>query len=190
MYMANVALDQDVPPVYFGGWETAAAAIGMDPDTKRASSKETFRQAMSFLREAGAVVTSGQARAGVRAEYALSLDPAVTYRPVGSGRDIKWTEVRRDKAVLPQEGQEIIAPQSQGHIAPTGARPRCERGKTTLSPRSTHEPQKEYKEEDIILLPVSPEDRNDWNVQDERNRQSALLLQRQAEYEQNQRQSA
>lgn len=190
MYLANVALDQDVPPVYFGGWEAAAAAIGMDPERKRASSKETFRQAMSLLREAGAVVTSGQARAGVRAEYALALDPTVTFLPVGTGRDIKWTEVRRVKATLPQVGQENIAPQSQGRIAPTGTSPRCERGKTTLPPRSTQEPQEEYKEEDRYGLPVSPPDTGEWSLQDERNRQSAGLLKRQVEYEQNQRQSA
>jgi len=189
-YMANVALDQAVPPVYFGGWEAGATAIGMDPEKKPASSKETFRQAMSLLRAAGAVVTSGQARAGVRAEYALALDPKVTYLPLGAGRGISWSEVRRDKATLPQEGQENIAPHNQGHIAPTGTSPRCERGKATLPPRNTQEPQEEYKKEDSIGLPVSPVDTSDWSVQDERNRQSALLLQRQAEYEQNQRQSA
>lgn len=189
MYMANVALDQDVPPVYFGGWETAAAAIGMDPTTKRASAKETFRKAMSTLREAGAVVTSRQARSGVRAEYALALDPTLTYLPVGTGRNIKWTEVRRDKARLPQVGQENLAPQSQDLIVPAGASPRCQRDKATLPPRSTQEPQEEYREEDSLYLPVSPAGRSGWSVQDERNRQSELLLQRQGEYEQNQRKS-
>ena len=31
LYMANVSLDADRPPVYFGGWEAAARALGLDP---------------------------------------------------------------------------------------------------------------------------------------------------------------
>lgn len=96
-YMALVSLDSDSPAVYFGGWEALALAIGCDPASNPTSAAEQVRRVTSKLASAGAVVSSGRARAGVRAEYALALDPLRTWRPIpGTGRGTAWEPVTRD----------------------------------------------------------------------------------------------
>ncbi|ALQ31221.1 hypothetical protein AA310_05810 [Arthrobacter sp. YC-RL1] len=94
-YMANVSLDADFPPVYFGGWEALAAALGADIDSKRESSRRTAVRVLGALAKAGAIVSSGKARTGVRAEYALALDPKFSFVPSGTGRNIEWQQVPR-----------------------------------------------------------------------------------------------
>ncbi len=92
-FMANTALDADTPPVYFGGWEALAAALGCDVEAKPENARRTAVRALSALAQAGPIISSGQARTGVRAEYALALDPSVTYEPIGQGRNVKWKKV-------------------------------------------------------------------------------------------------
>jgi|GEM_PF-5441636 len=143
-FMANMALDADKPPVYFGGWEAVAAALGLDCEGKRASAKEVHRQTLASLVAAGAVVSSGQARLRVRAEYALALDPAMTFEPEGTGRNIQWTAAPRQgrgNETLPHVGQQNIAPRSNESLPHVGQRDVGGRGNETLPPRSTEEPQ-------------------------------------------------
>lgn len=89
VFMANMALDKDHPPVYYGGWEAIAESM------QGCASKRTTMKILKSLADAGAIVSSGQARAGVRAEYALALDPGVTFKAVGSGRHVSWESVER-----------------------------------------------------------------------------------------------
>ncbi|WP_121866531.1 hypothetical protein [Glutamicibacter nicotianae] len=95
VFMANISLDSGAPPVYFGGWEALAAALGADPEGKRDSARRTAVRVLGSLAKAGAIVSSGQARTGVRAEYALALDPSFTFLPVGKGRGITWQQIPR-----------------------------------------------------------------------------------------------
>lgn len=97
-YMANISMDADAPPVYFGGWEALAVALGADPHGNPQSGRRTAVRVLGALSKAGAIVSSGQARTGVRAEYALALDPEATFKPVGKGRNVKWTRVERETA--------------------------------------------------------------------------------------------
>ena len=83
-YMAAVSLDQDKPPVYFGGWEAGAMALGLDCIKKASSSAEQYRRVVSQLKRSGAIVSDGKARYGNAAEYALTLDPLRTVRPNGT----------------------------------------------------------------------------------------------------------
>ncbi|MGJ5610474.1 hypothetical protein, partial [Micrococcus luteus] len=77
-FLALVSLDAGNPPVYFGGWADAARAIGLDPEGNPGSARKNVRQAFQRLATAGALVSSGKAHTGRRAEYALTLDPACT----------------------------------------------------------------------------------------------------------------
>lgn len=109
IFMANISLDADTPPVYFGGWEALANALGADLEGKRESARRTAVRVLGALTKSGAIVSSGQARTGVRAEYALALDPSVTYKPTGKGRNVTWQQVR----VSPQP-ETAKATQSKG----------------------------------------------------------------------------
>ncbi|MCX2746699.1 hypothetical protein OOZ51_02585 [Arthrobacter sp. MI7-26] len=169
LYMANTSLDTEQggvdekgkptlkpsrPPRYFGGWEDAAEAIGLDPRGKKDSAKETFRQAVANLVKAGAVVSSGNARIGTRAEYALALDRDETFQPeIVDSHDpdkrpvIRWHPIKRAKKTLPLVGQENIG----------------DRGKKTLPPRSTSGTTTGIQEE-----PLSPQasksPANEWST--------------------------
>ena len=92
VYMAVKSMDDDVPPRYWGGWENLAVVLGhgtSKPETARVLTNRT----LSALSKAGAIVSSGQARQGVRAEYALALHPSLTCIPTGRGRNIVWQQV-------------------------------------------------------------------------------------------------
>lgn len=86
-YLALVSMDDGRPPVYFGGWEAAARAIGLDPEGNPESARKNVRQAFQRLALAGALVSSGKAHTGRRAEYALTLDPARSAVATGAARD-------------------------------------------------------------------------------------------------------
>lgn len=86
VYMANTARDADTPPVYYGGWENLAHALGQDADDP---GKRTALRALATLAKAGAITSSGNAHKGVRAEYALNLG-TTTWQPTGKGRDVTW----------------------------------------------------------------------------------------------------
>ncbi|MFJ6453780.1 hypothetical protein [Paenarthrobacter sp. NPDC091669] len=112
-YMALISLDADNPPVFFGGWEAVAAALGLDCQGKRASAERATMQVFAALREAGAIVSSGQARMKVRAEYAISLDPAFTFLPAdsgigGGGRGVSWSQIPRDTLRNPRESEDSL----------------------------------------------------------------------------------
>lgn len=99
-YMALCTDDRDAVPVYWGGWAKAAAALGVDPVFNTANAKKIFQQSIAKLRKAGAVVSSGHAGPGQRAEYAITLDPEMTAQaeiePSENGRKvIHWTAVPR-----------------------------------------------------------------------------------------------
>lgn len=107
LFMANMALDADKPPVYFGGWSALADALGLGGAS---SAKRMTMQTLAALREAGVVVSSGQARMNVRAEYALALEHAFTFEPRGSGRGVTWVQVPRDKDRVHQKDTHLDAP--------------------------------------------------------------------------------
>ncbi|MFS0717578.1 hypothetical protein ABC337_11495 [Arthrobacter sp. 1P04PC] len=162
-FMANTALDADNPPVYFGGWTAVAEALGYDAEGKRANAKEQFRRALSSLVAAGAVVSSGQARLGVRAEYALTLDPQLTYLPSGSGRagrGIAWTATAREDSrecresadrgtrEVPQVDHLRGAPPATEKVPHVGHPEGGMRATQEVPPRSTEEPQGGIPEEE------------------------------------------
>lgn len=146
-YMSMISMDAATPPVYFGGWEAAAVALGLDPRVKRASAKESFRQVVASLTASGAIVSSGHARTGSRAEYAVSLDPAVTYSATvhhtNSGRPIvHWQDVPREG-----RGNDSLPHDANDPLPQVGQRSIGNRGNESLPPRRTQEQLQEYREE-------------------------------------------
>lgn len=94
--MALTARDDGAPPLYYGGWEALAAALGYwkpgaDPESVR---RQTQRVITKLVRK-GVITSSGQARPRVRAEYALNQDPLYQFEPVGEGRAVTWRRVPR-----------------------------------------------------------------------------------------------
>lgn len=114
--MAVVSLDDDTPPRFFDHWERIAEAIGSLPDRgdyptqdaylkATASAQRQIEKAIQSLAEAGAITYSGQARKGIKAEYALALDPSIGWVCKGMRLDQKdgrlkgvWEPVDRDSA--------------------------------------------------------------------------------------------
>ena len=90
VYMANTARDNDTPPVYYGGWEALAHALGQDPDE---TGKRTALRDLAALAKVGAATSSGNAHKGVRAEYALNFN-GHQWTPEGSGRNVTWTTTK------------------------------------------------------------------------------------------------
>lgn len=123
-YFALQSRDDDSPPRYFGGWQSGAEALGLDPFGKRhRSAAEVFRKTSASLRQAGAIVSSGST-GGSRSEYALTLDPTVSYAPTVAGYRnghpvINWEPLER--VYLPQQNvgaqtQQNVAPQPQRNV--------------------------------------------------------------------------
>lgn len=206
LFMANMALDADKPPVYFGGWEAVASALGLDCEGRRRSAEEVYRKTLASLGAAGAVVSSGQAKLGVRAEYALALDPAMTFEPAGTGRNIKWTSLprtERPNETLPQVPQRNVAPppnETLGHVPQQNV---GDRPNKTLPPRSTEEPQGGVLEEKQGGIQVANQNSlttaregemhelvGNPSIEDERSRQLAAMEQRMAEYDKSQERKA
>lgn len=121
-YMANVSIDQHTPPIYFGGWEAVARALGHDAADKPENARRAAVRVIAALSKAGALVSSGQARPGVRAEYALALDPKVTFVPKGQGRNVTWEEVPRttepETAIVPRRETASVPPPETQNVAP------------------------------------------------------------------------
>lgn len=205
-FMANMSLDADKPPVYFGGWEAVASALGLDCEGKRDNAKEQFRRTVSALVASGAVVSSGQARLRIRAEYALALDPEATFQPAGNGRDIEWTMVpraERGTQKVPHVGHRKGAPLPTEKVPHVGHPESGDRGTQKVPPRSTEEPLGGVLEEqqggiqitsafsltnarasELHALDEMP------SIEDERSRQLDLMEQRVAEYEKQQEREA
>lgn len=161
-YMALIALDADKPPVYFGGWKAVAEALGLDTEGKRASSQEAFRQTIAKLATAGVVISSAEARLGVRAEYALALDPEQSYAKwdhgrAGSGRGVSWKPVPREataagpyvspNGTLPHVPQQNIAPPPNETLPHVPQQDIGNSPNETLPPMSTEEPRGGIQEE-------------------------------------------
>lgn len=146
-YMANVTIDQHTPPVYFGGWEALAAALGLDVDDTekgQANAKRSTLRVLSALAKAGGIVSSGQARAGVRAEYALALDPDKTYRPVGKGREVTWEAVPRSTS----QGDSYSHPKGDSDGHPQGDSQWYSRVTASDTPRNNPQEQLEEQQEE------------------------------------------
>lgn len=107
IYMAHTALDSGRPPVYFGGWREAARAIGLDPEGKPDSARAVFGRSVSALRKAGALVWSGTAHTGRRAEYALTLDPEHTAIPARTTINERGRTVTAWERVVRATGQPV-----------------------------------------------------------------------------------
>lgn len=106
-YMALMSLDGDEPPRFFAEWKALASAIGIDPEGNEELARRNTLKVLSGLKRAGAIVPSGQARTGVRAEYALALDPKYTFRPVGAGREVEWERVARPETCVSKTDTQV-----------------------------------------------------------------------------------
>ena len=96
IHMAVHALDGHDPPLYYGGWEAVAHALGRwTPGADPASVRRQTQRVITDLARAGVITSSGQARPRVRAEYALNLDPRYRFEPAGHGREVTWRRVPR-----------------------------------------------------------------------------------------------
>lgn len=117
VHMALTSKDGETPPRYYKGWQAIAEAIGLDPDSKTAP--ELVRRSIQALVDAGALVPSGRAYAGVRAEYALALDLNATWQPtLGDGREVGWSRVDRSGAPTDRRGnKDRKAPTNRGGSA-------------------------------------------------------------------------
>ncbi|WP_409480553.1 hypothetical protein [Micrococcus luteus] len=163
-YLALVSRDDGRPPVYFGGWEAAARAIGLDPEGNPASARRNVFKAMSSLTAAGALVPSGAAHTGRRAEYALTLDPARSAVATGAARDgngrlvTTWAVLDRatgrpvDKSSrIWERGTETVTQRETETVTQKGDRNGPKRETGTVTPTTTDEPHQEYREENIAL---------------------------------------
>lgn len=163
-YLALVSRDDGRPPVYFGGWEAAARAIGLDPEGNPGSARRNVLKAMSSLTAAGALVPSGAAHTGRRAEYALTLDPARSAVATGATRDgngrlvTTWAAVDRatrepvdNQARIWERETETVTQRMTGTVTQKGDRNGPKRETETVTPTTTDEPHQEYREENIAL---------------------------------------
>lgn len=118
--MASLSMDNANPPVFFGDRGDLAWAIGA-PIRNEEAAQKAVQEVMKELRRDGAIVWSRQARAGVKASYALALDFEYTWQPIGAGRNIEWQKVARAEipagmqskdaaGMLPAKGEEISTP--------------------------------------------------------------------------------
>ncbi|WP_138417982.1 hypothetical protein [Sinomonas gamaensis] len=149
-YMALISKDTDSPSVYWGGWQKIAQAIGLDPEAKY--SDELVRRAVAKLVKVGAIVPSGRARVGIRAEYALALDPRTTWAPtLGKGREVSWTPLEREPSqtvgAQPKEPSQSVGAPSAQPVRAQPPRSVRESPHQPSGPRSTQEPQEEYGED-------------------------------------------
>jgi hypothetical protein len=180
LFMANTALDADAPARFWGGWEALALALGLDTgngsddDAKRAAknASEQVRRALAALAEAGAVVSSSAARFNIRAEYALALDPAYTFKPSGTGRQVTWEKVERDSTKKvesshqkggtdPREGRSDSTEKVEGSHQKGGEVPpeRWEVSTEKVPPMSSEEELEEKREEEDDVRPMAQEER-------------------------------
>ena len=149
--MGLTAKDDDMPRLYWGGMEPIANAVGADWQGNPESAKRTVMKVIKSLTDAGLIVSSGQARMGVRAEYAITLDPLLTYQPTGSGRAIKWKPVPRadprvnkpdtlqgERNVPPALPETFTQPTNETFTQPTNE---------TFTPRNHRGTTKEYADE-------------------------------------------
>lgn len=162
-YLALVSLDTGRPPVYFGGWADAARAIGLDPDSNPDSARRNVLKALGTLANAGALVSSGAAHSGRRAEYALTLDPARSVVATGTARSphgrtvTTWTEVERG-TLQPVDKErriwervtETVTERETGTVTQKGDQNGPERGTGTVTPRTDDDPHQEHPEENIV----------------------------------------
>lgn len=171
LFMANTALDADDPPRYWKSWQPLALALGFDigdgtNERIVANASEQIRRVLASLAKAGAVVSSARARTNIKAEYALALDPAYTFKPSGVGRQVTWEKVERDSTGKVEsshrkggEGRsdstekDGSSHQEGGEVPPN----RWKVPTKKVPPMSSEEPIKEKKEEESGIRP-SPAD--------------------------------
>ncbi|RKO27651.1 hypothetical protein D7Z96_01640 [Pseudarthrobacter phenanthrenivorans] len=194
-FMANMALDADDPPVYFAGWSAVADALGL---SDAASAKRMAMQTLAALRDAGAVVSSGQARMNVRAEYALALEHAFTFEPRGSGRGVTWVKIPRDVGRMHEKDTHQGVPKGHPQVHEKDTHQGVPKVQNRVSqkdtPRSTEEPQggiPEEKQGGIPLISASSltdahaselqELEKRPSLEDERSRQLQALEERMAQ---------
>ncbi|MFC7402908.1 hypothetical protein [Citricoccus sp. GCM10030269] len=199
LFMSNTALDADCPPVYFAGWEDVARS--MDLGGKPTTAKRATLQVLSKLSDAGAITSSGSAHSGVRAEYALNLDPDHLYEPIGRGRNVQWKEIKRVSLTHTQSKDSELAkgvqdahpedvPQTHPPVCTThtqkGVPHAPKRVSLTHTPRSTQEPQggiheepqEEYGISSSTTSPAPAADfaaDDDESLEDRKNKQAAAL---------------
>ncbi|MGP5032150.1 hypothetical protein ACTXJG_12055 [Glutamicibacter arilaitensis] len=175
IFMANIALDADEPPVYFGGWDSIADALGDEGDAlafkkdpsatpeqlrKAKAVEEKVRRVMKSLVKAGAIVSAGDARNSTMTDYALCLDRGVTYRPTGRVRTEKghrrmtWARVDNAGSPTKKVGQEStkkvgqLPPNKWGNFHRKGG----DSPTSEVGPMNTDEPYEEYRDEQINRL--------------------------------------
>lgn len=169
LFMANTALDGDAPPRYFGGWEALACALGFDVEGNPDSAERNTKKALSALVKVGAITSSGTARAGVRAEYALNLVPGHTHVPSGSGRNVTWTQQQRSDGANQGDCQGYPGVTTRGTQRGTargtqqGDRQGSGSGTARGTPRRTQDPPRgapeEEREEPVITSQRNPSTR-------------------------------
>jgi hypothetical protein len=106
LWMASLSMDKANPPVFFGDRGDLAWAIGAPIRNEKAAQK-AVQEVIKELRRDGAIVWSGQARAGVKASYALALDFEHTWHPIGAGRSIEWQKVSREAIPAGMQSKDI-----------------------------------------------------------------------------------
>lgn len=197
-FMANMALDAGKPPVFFGGWEAVASALGLDCEGRRASAERASMQVFAALRDAGAIVSSGQARIRVRAEYAISLDPDFTFQPKGTGRNISWTQVPRKSPnapyrQVPEQDVQAVVNETFRQVPERNVR---ESLNETYRPRITtgeqggvlEENEEENPSPKLLVSPAHASELQELDerpsMEDERSRQLQALEKRMAQEEQ------
>ena len=185
-YICHRCSDDDVPPVYFQGWEYLAMAAGITRGSARINTvKASVRRALRELKEAGALVASEQAGPGVRENYALTLDPKLTFAPNGFGRDVSWDAADRDISIskgdtggIPKGdtghiGMEIQEAPKRGYKAYLPKEDLTNSKESSIeygSPKSPKAPNLR-----VVSSPAEFEDDPPLTQEQERNRQAAAL---------------
>jgi hypothetical protein len=157
LYMAKMTKDDAQPPVYYAGWEVLSMSLGLDYRARPESAKRNVMATLGKLRSAGAVVSSGSAHSGVRAEYALCLNPETGYAPEGVGRNVTWIPVERVNESHTQKGERITHPPVNDSYTQKGERIVPERVNESHTPRKSEEDPLGRTEEalPIVNLPAA-----------------------------------
>ncbi|WP_369044712.1 hypothetical protein [Sinomonas sp. P10A9] len=179
VHMALVAKDSDQPPRYWGTWQDIAKAMGHEPGREDEKAWESARKleerAIRALVRTGVIVSTKAAskEKGIRAEYALALEPDRTWRCV---RLEKGAEDGIVRGVWEPSLREQMVPTQGNKSFPVKGTDGSSSGNKSTGPRSSQEPDQEQSQDNI----TSQSDLTSARAREEaeRQRQMAELEQR------------
>ena len=146
LLMAKTGMDDELVPVYYGGWERLAmTALGRrvwpaddddsdDAKRTRRAGFEIVRKAVSNLKQAGAIKVTKRGKTGNQARYSLHLDTTNLW----TTRQSRTESVRSDARKACVERTESVRMTHGKSGAKETRETRETRGEPRSSPETTH----------------------------------------------------